>query len=70
MLGFELKAKQWFKHGDSDMVEELEKQDKISFCSVCHHTLDKHGRFKSTGEILCPSSWIPKDYEDVVDNDV
>jgi hypothetical protein len=69
MQGFELRAMQWFKHGDSDRVEQIDPQGLV-FCPACHHTMDKHGRFKPTGEILCPGSWIPKDFDDVVDTDV
>jgi len=72
MQGFELRAMQWFKHGDSEKVERLGQELEVvsSYCCLCNRAWDYHGRLKPTGEILCPGSWIPKDFDDAVDIDV
>lgn len=76
MLGFELKAEKWLKHGDSDKVEpfrqsswifEPDAGDADYFCCTCHHTWNAHGMLKRNGEIVCPGSWVLKDYDDVID---
>jgi len=60
MYGFELRAKQWFRHGDSDRVEPIGsgEEEVPAFCSLCNQTWDFHGRVKITGEILCSGSWV------------
>jgi hypothetical protein len=69
MQGFELKAKQWFRHGDSGRVDPIGGEQEVSaFCSLCNQTWDCHGRVKLTGDIICSGSWVLVDYEEEIES--
>ena len=65
MLGFELRVEKWWKHGDSDKVEPFISDTNV--CCICNCRWNEHGTVKRSGEILCPGSWVLKDYDDVID---
>jgi len=68
MLGFELRVEKWLKHGDSEKVEPFRyESNQEIFCCICHHHWREHGKVKISGELVCPDSWVLKDYDDVID---